>query len=405
MPSTRPEDESLTRLDALVRGVRLRVHAWVWAEEGLRGIAVALAGATVIALLAKLTTVSPLAWLVPIAVGASIAARGVLARRFGPSEAALLLDRVAEAEGEVFTAFEKRDAWLGARAAVRAASCRVPILPRGVARALWPSAVLLAVLAATPLLPEGNAVATPKAREAQAERIDRAADLAAPDPDIEGRLRALALEVRGGEASRVQAAVGELSDAVDAARRRADAADIVARAAGGASDQQAGLASAREAAERAVASPEVLREGLRQATGRFPEGEAPEELIDAQRALDEGDVEGLARAMERLLDPAKRLDAETAVRLQARVEAIRADLGGTTAGTDTEGAAGSAGTGEASLLAGVAKASVPAPVASTPLQVDAAGRLREEALRRPTWPSELDPVVKAYFGGSADVKR
>ncbi|GEM_PF-7114697 len=403
MPSIRPEDEALTRLDALVRGVRLRVRAWVWAEEGLRGLAVAFAGATAIALVAKLTTVSSIAWMVPIAVGASIAVRGALARRFGPSEAALLLDRVAEAEGEVFTAFEKRDPWLGARAAVRAASCRIPLIPRGVPRALWPAAVLLAVLAATPLLPEGQAVATPKAREAQAERIDRAAELAAPDPSIEGRLRALAREVRGGEASRVAAAVGELAGAVDAARQRAEAADIVARAAGGASDQQAGLASAREAAERAIESPEALREGLLQATARFPEGEAPEELIDAQRALDQGDVEALAGAIERILDPAKRLDTDTAERLQARVEAIRADLGGTSASTDTKGAAGSAGTGKASLLAGAAQTKVTAPAASTP--VDLPGRLREEALKRPTWPSELDPVVKAYFGGSADVKR
>lgn len=400
MSFPRSEDEALTRLDALVRGVRVRVRAWVWAEEGLRGLAAALAGATAIALLAKLTPVSPLAWVVPIAVGASIAVRGALARRFGPSDAALLLDRVSGAEGEVYTAFEKRDPWLGARAAVRAAACRIPLVPRGVPRTLWPAAVLAVVLASTPLLPEGQAVATPRTREAQAERIDRAAELAAPDPSIEGRLRVLAREVRGGESSRVSAAVGELSNAVDAARRRAEAADLVAQATGGASDRQAGLASVREAAGRAVESPEALREGLDRAIARFPEGEAPEELIDAQRALDARDVEDLARALERVLDPARRLDADTAARLQARVEAIRAELGGTTAGTDAKGVAGSAGTGQASLPAGAAKAT---PTASTP--IDVAGRLREEALRRPTWPSELDPVVKAYFGGSAEVNR
>ncbi|MEK7865073.1 MAG: hypothetical protein AAB434_00225 [Planctomycetota bacterium] len=396
MTEVRPGDEALTRLDALVRGVRLRVRAWVWAEEGIRGLAVALGGATVVALVAKLAPVSPLAWLVPIAAGASIAVRGALARRFGAPEAALLLDRVSEAEGEVFTAFEKRNAWLGARAAARAAKCRIPLIPRGVPRTLWPAAVLAGVLAATPLLPEGQAVAMPRTREAQAERIERAVILAATDKDIEGRLRALAREVRGGEASRVSAAVGELSDAVDAARRRAEAADIVARSTGGASDS-------REAAERAVAAPGALQEALLGAAGRFPEGEAPEELTDAQRALEQGDVEALAAAIERILDPARRLDTDTAARLQARVEAIRAELGGTSASADSKGAAGSAGTGKASLLAGAEEASAPTPSASAPL--DVAGRLREEALKRPTWPSELDPVVRDYFGGTAEVER
>lgn len=388
MTPTRPDDGA--RLDAVVRGVRLRVRAWIWAEEGLRGLAVGLAGASALALLAKVTAIAPILWTVPAALGVSTAVRGALARRFGPSESALLLDRVSEAQGEVFTAFEGRNAWLLARAAERVSSIRMPLVPRGVPRTLWPAVALVGVLASTPLLPDGQAIAIPRAREAQVARIERAAELASPDPSMAGRLRALAREVRGGEASRIGAAVDDLVGAVNAARRRAQAADVVSQAAGGAS-------SAREAAERSVGAPETMREGLGRAIALFPEGEAPEELSDALRALDEGDVEALAGALDRLLDAGRRLDADTLERLAARVEAIRADLGGAAASANGKGAAGAAGTG-------ATKKGAP-PAAAPPAPLDLPARLREAALRRPTWPRELDPVVQAYFGGSVEVHR
>jgi len=399
------EQVTIERLEGIVAGVRRRVRAWIWAEEGLRGLSVGLGAAVGVAGLARVTPVHTAAWAAPIALAAWVAVRGALARRFSLAEAALLLDCVAGADGEVFTAAEKRDPWIAARAVARAEACRVPLLPRGVPRALWVTVLLGAVLAATPFLPEGQAVATPRLREAQAERIEKAADLAAPDPALGERLRALAREVRGGGNERLAAAVDELSSAVDVARRRGAAAEVIRRTV---ANVTGGAADARGAAEKATSSAqaaEAMEKGIAEAQSKFAEGERPSELADASRALEAHDAARLGEALTRLMDPAQGLAADTAERLAARLDAIRADLGGAAATANAKGTTGAAGAGTAKAASPAAAVPLAGPACwSEPIDLGAARR-REEALKRPTWPSELDPVVREYFGGAADVRR
>lgn len=386
------------RLDDIVAGVRRRVRAWIWAEEGMRGLCFGLGAAVVVAGLAKVTPVHAVAWVAPVGLAAWVAARGAIARKFSLAEAALLLDHVAGADGEIFTAAERRDPWIAARAVARAEACRLPVVPRCVPRTLWSALALGAVLAATPFLPEGQAVATPRLREAQAERIEKAAELASPDPALGARLRALAREVRGGGNERLATAVDEMSAAVDSARRRGAAAEVIRQTV---ANVNGGAADAHGAADKATSSTQAaseLTKGIAEAASKFGEGEAPPELADASRAIEAHDAARLGEALTRLMDPAQGLAADTAERLAARLEAIRADLGGAAASSDAKGASGAAGTG-------TAKAAAPAAaIPSEPMDLGAARR-REEALKRPTWPSELDPVVRDYFGGSADVRR